>query len=194
MLHRYLRTAVLLTLLATLTSACSRKRSAIPASTPATQSSTGASASDSAERAAAEARAQAERARAEREREAMALRGRLETRIYFNVDRSDLTSQSRAILDEKVQILSNVPESRIRITGHADERGADEYNLALGQRRAAAARRYLAQHGIAASRIEIVSLGEEEPVCSESTESCWSRNRRDEFHVTTWTPLASRRD
>ena len=193
MAYRGLRTLVLL-IVVPLSAGCTRKR---PAATVAVPDNRGtivsSAASDSAQRAAADARAQAERDRAERERRAMALRERLETRIYFNLDRSDLTAQSRAVLDEKVQILQSVPESRIRVIGHADERGSDEYNLALGQRRAAAARRYLAQHGIDASRIEIASLGEEEPVCSESTEACWSRNRRDDFHVTTWAPLASRR-
>lgn len=193
MSYRFVRPSILLVLFGTLTTACSRNRRPAPEVAPTnTSTTTNSYAADSARRAAEDARAQAERERAERERQAMALRDRLETRIYFNLDRSDLTAQSRTVLDEKVEILRNVPESRIRITGHADERGADEYNMALGQRRAAAARRYLAQHGIDASRIETVSLGEEEPVCTEAGESCWSRNRRDEFRVTTWTPLAAR--
>ena len=196
MLYKLLRYSVLVVFLATLVGACSQKRRSAPVAAPDNSGTTisSSAAADSAERAAADARARAERERAEREREAMALRERLEARIYFNVDRSDLTAQSRAVLDEKVQILRNVPESRIRITGHADERGADEYNFALGQRRAAAARRYLAQHGIDASRIEINSLGEEEHVCTESAESCWSLNRRDDFQVTNWASIASRRD
>jgi peptidoglycan-associated lipoprotein len=192
MRYQHVRSVALVALLGTLAGACSRKKSTTPAPMPTNTSTTISNDASESDRAAAEARARAERERAEAERRAMALRERMETRIYFNLDRSDLTSQARAILDEKVEILRSVPESRIRITGHADERGADEYNMALGQRRAAAARRYLAQHGIDVNRIETVSLGEEEPVCTEAGESCWSRNRRDEFHITTWAPLASR--
>jgi peptidoglycan-associated lipoprotein len=74
--------------------------------------------------------------------------------------------------------------SRIRIAGHTDSRGSDEYNLALGQRRAAAAKRYLTDRGIDGSRVEIVSFGEERGTCTEESDSCWSRNRRDEFEIT----------
>jgi peptidoglycan-associated lipoprotein len=73
---------------------------------------------------------------------------------------------------------------RIRISGHTDNRGSDEYNLALGQRRAAAAKRYLTDRGIDGGRIEIVSFGEERPKCTSDDESCWSDNRRDEFEIT----------
>lgn len=70
------------------------------------------------------------------------------------------------------------------ISGHADERGSDEYNLALGQRRAVAAKRYLVDHGIDATRLGVVSYGEEHPVCTASAEACWSKNRRAEFEIT----------
>jgi peptidoglycan-associated lipoprotein len=73
---------------------------------------------------------------------------------------------------------------RLRITGHTDDRGADEYNLALGQRRAAAAKRFLTQRDVDAARVEIASVGEERPVCTEETEACWARNRRAEFTIT----------
>ena len=74
---------------------------------------------------------------------------------------------------------------RIRIEGNADERGSDEYNLALGQRRAASAKRYLVDHGIAADRFDLVSYGEERPVCTEHNEACWQQNRRDDFRIVT---------
>ena len=80
-------------------------------------------------------------------------------------------------------MLNANPGLRLRIAGHTDERGSDEYNLALGQRRAAAAKRYLTQHGIAENRIEIISFGEERPAQQGSDESAWSQNRRDEFEI-----------
>jgi len=104
--------------------------------------------------------------------------------IYFDYDRSDITDDSRAKLDAKVPVLTQNTGVRIRIAGHTDSRGADEYNLALGQRRAAAAKRYLTDRGIDGSRIEIVSFGEERPTCTDESEGCWSRNRRDEFEIT----------
>jgi len=104
--------------------------------------------------------------------------------IYFDYDRSDITDDSRAKLDAKVPVLTQNTAVRIRIAGHTDSRGSDEYNLALGQRRAAAAKRYLTDRGIDGSRIEIVSFGEERPTCTDESEGCWSRNRRDEFEIT----------
>ena len=76
------------------------------------------------------------------------------------------------------------PALTIRIAGHTDSRGSGEYNLQLGQRRAAAARDYLTARGVAASRIELVSYGEERPVCQTMDEGCWSQNRRAEFEIT----------
>jgi peptidoglycan-associated lipoprotein len=113
-----------------------------------------------------------------------AARAALTATIYFDLDRSEITDESRAKLDAKVPILSQNAAVRIRIAGHTDSRGSDEYNLALGQRRAAAAKRYLTDRGIDGGRIEIVSFGEERGTCSDESESCWSRNRRDEFEIT----------
>jgi peptidoglycan-associated lipoprotein len=73
---------------------------------------------------------------------------------------------------------------RLRISGHADDRGSDEYNLALGNRRAAAAKRYLENKGIDGSRIEVVSYGEERPLNPGTDESAYAQNRRDEFEIT----------
>jgi peptidoglycan-associated lipoprotein len=103
--------------------------------------------------------------------------------IYFDYDRSDITDDARAKLDQKVPVLTQNTGVKIQIAGHTDTRGSDEYNLALGQRRAAAAKRYLTDRGIDGSRIEIVSFGEERPTCTDEAESCWSRNRRDEFTI-----------
>ena len=138
-----------------------------------------------------EARLRAEREAAERAR--AAARSTLETTIYFAYDRSDLEAEARELLEAKLPILQANPGIRIRIAGHTDERGSDEYNLALGQRRAAAAKRYFTERGVEASRIEIVSFGEERPTCSASEESCWSRNRRDDFTITVGTVAAAPR-
>jgi peptidoglycan-associated lipoprotein len=104
--------------------------------------------------------------------------------IGFDLDRSDLTDASVATLDRKLRILQANPRLEIQIAGHCDERGSDEYNLALGSRRAAAAKRYLVEHGISEGRIGIVSYGEERPLDPGGTEEAWARNRRDEFVVT----------
>jgi len=87
------------------------------------------------------------------------------------------------VLDAKLPILRANPNMRIRIEGNCDDRGSEEYNLALGQRRAAAAKRYLTDFGIDAGRIDIISYGHERPVCSQGSDECWSQNRRDEFVI-----------
>jgi peptidoglycan-associated lipoprotein len=120
----------------------------------------------------------------ERRRAMEAARGSLTATIYFDYDRSEITDDARAKLDAKVPVLTQNTSIRIRIAGHTDSRGSDEYNLALGQRRAAAAKQYLTDRGIDAGRIEIVSFGEERPACTTEDESCWGRNRRDEFEIT----------
>lgn len=103
--------------------------------------------------------------------------------IYFDLDESALADESRSALEAKAPVLIRHPNMRIRITGHADERGSDEYNLALGLRRAAEAKRYLAALGIAEDRIEIVTLGEERPAVQGHTEEAWALNRRAEFEI-----------
>lgn len=131
-------------------------------------------------RAAREAADRAARERAAREERERRL-SILSAPIHFALDRSDLETAARTTLDAKLSLLRESPSVQLRIEGHADERGSTEYNLALGMRRAAAARRYLVQRGIDASRVEITSFGEERPVCQLSEESCWARNRRAEF-------------
>jgi peptidoglycan-associated lipoprotein len=115
---------------------------------------------------------------------AAALRTTLTATVHFELDQSELRAEDKAILDAKVPILQTNPSVMIRVGGHTDERGSDEYNLALGQRRAAAAKAYLVQHGIPATRIETISYGEERPVVQGSDESAWAQNRRAEFEVT----------
>ncbi len=105
--------------------------------------------------------------------------------IYFDFDKSTIRPDAAATLDAKLPWLQANPGMRIRIEGNADERGSDEYNLALGQRRAASAKRYLVDHGIAADRFDLVSYGEERPVCTEHNEACWQQNRRDDFRIVT---------
>jgi len=104
--------------------------------------------------------------------------------VYFDFDRSDLREDSRARLARNAEWLRAHPEFEVTLEGHCDERGTNDYNIALGQRRAAAAREYLTSLGVAASRLRTLSYGEERPQCSSSDESCWSRNRRAHFLVT----------
>jgi peptidoglycan-associated lipoprotein len=102
---------------------------------------------------------------------------------FFDFDKSDLTDQDRSTLDAKIPILQSNPTLRIRIDGNCDDRGSDEYNMALGQRRAAMAKRYLTDHGVDASRIDIISYGKERPIAQGSDESAWARNRNDQFEI-----------
>ena len=103
--------------------------------------------------------------------------------IFFDYDQAELLPDARATLDAKLAVLQANPSVRLRIAGHTDERGSDEYNLALGLRRAAAAKRYLVDLGIAEDRIAVVSIGEERPLNAEVTEAAWAQNRRDEFEI-----------
>jgi peptidoglycan-associated lipoprotein len=104
--------------------------------------------------------------------------------VSFMYDAYALSDEARAALDRNATWLRRWPSTRVTIEGHADSRGTNEYNLALGDRRAAAARDYLISLGIDASRLSAVSKGEEQPFCSEETESCWALNRRGYFVIT----------
>lgn len=104
--------------------------------------------------------------------------------VYFDFDRFELKSEARERLAKNAAFMKDHPEFMFRIAGHCDERGTAEYNLALGERRANTAKDYLMSLGIPASRIQTISYGEEQPQCSESGESCWWRNRRDNFIIT----------
>ena len=95
-----------------------------------------------------------------------------------------LRDDARASLSKNAEYLRRWDSTRITIEGHADERGTPEYNLALGERRAAAVRDYLTSLGIAADRVATVSKGKEAPFCTESNEACWQQNRRGHFVFT----------
>lgn len=104
--------------------------------------------------------------------------------VFFAYDSADLTDASRAILQKNGDWLRRWTTVRATIEGHADSRGTNEYNLALGERRASTVRDYIIGLGIPPSRLSIVSKGEEEPVCKEDTESCWAQNRRGHAVIT----------
>lgn len=122
-------------------------------------------------------------ARADSIRRVEDARNTLRAPIYFDYDQDAIRPDAQAILESKLPILRANPAVRLRIAGHTDDRGSDEYNLALGQRRAASARRFLELRGIDPSRIDIVSFGEERPASTSQNESAWAANRRDEFEI-----------
>src|SRR6266851_2384842 len=97
---------------------------------------------------------------------------------YFDYDKADVRTDARDALSQTAQFLRSYPQVKVVIEGHCDERGSTEYNLALGDSRAAAAKQFLASLGIAADRMESVSYGKERPFCSASTEECYQQNRR----------------
>ncbi|MCW5725467.1 MAG: peptidoglycan-associated lipoprotein Pal [Maricaulaceae bacterium] len=98
-------------------------------------------------------------------------------RVFYGFDRYDLTPEARETLRRQAAWLNQYPGVSIQIAGNCDERGTREYNLALGHRRANAARDYLISQGVSASRISTVSYGKERPTCHESNERCWAVNR-----------------
>jgi len=102
-------------------------------------------------------------------------------RIHFDFDQFTLTDQARETLKQNAAYLRANPTVEVVIEGHTDERGSDEYNLALGERRASAAKQYLVSLGIRADRLSIISYGEEKPLIDQSNESAWGQNRRAEF-------------
>jgi peptidoglycan-associated lipoprotein len=104
--------------------------------------------------------------------------------VYFDFNKDELRDDAKPTLDAKVAILNANPALRIRIAGHTDDRGSDEYNLALGQRRAASVQRYLVSRGVDASRLETVSFGKERPAAQGEDEAAWAKNRRGEFEIT----------
>lgn len=103
--------------------------------------------------------------------------------VYFAYNESDLTPEAQAQLSKNASWLRANPGYVALVEGHCDERGTNEYNLALGERRASTTVGYLVSLGVAAGRFQTVSFGEERPACTESAESCWSQNRRAHFIV-----------
>jgi peptidoglycan-associated lipoprotein len=120
---------------------------------------------------------------ARRRAEADRIRRVLEEMVFFDYDRADLRDDAQRTLNAKVAILKGQPALRLRIEGHADERGSVEYNLALSLRRANRVRDYLVDVGIVASRLDVAAFGEERPLVASGDESAWARNRRAEFVV-----------
>jgi peptidoglycan-associated lipoprotein len=104
--------------------------------------------------------------------------GQMGDRIFFDTDRFNIDSADQATLQTQAQWLSRYPQARVTVEGHADERGTRDYNLALGERRANAAKNYLTTLGIDAARIQTISYGKERPQALGSNEEAWAQNRR----------------
>jgi peptidoglycan-associated lipoprotein len=100
--------------------------------------------------------------------------------IYFDFDKSEIKAEAKAILEKKAAWLRANPSYKVKIEGNCDERGTVDYNLALGDRRAKAAQKYLNALGISMDRMSTISYGKEKPICTEKNEKCWSKNRRDD--------------
>ncbi len=101
--------------------------------------------------------------------------------IFFDYDTDAIRLDAQATLSKDAGYLASHPNVKVVIGGYCDERGSDEYNLALGQRRAESAKNALVQAGVAADRMRVISYGKEKPFCTESDESCWQQNRRAGF-------------
>jgi peptidoglycan-associated lipoprotein len=104
-------------------------------------------------------------------------------KIHFDYDKYNLRPDAISALNENAKVLMENPSVKIRIEGHCDERGTVEYNLALGEKRAQAAKEYLVKLGVSAGRVETISYGKEKPVAFGTNEDAWAKNRRDEFMV-----------
>lgn len=113
-----------------------------------------------------------------------AVRAMIAERVHFDYDRSNIRpGEDTRVLETKLRILQANPDLRIEIVGHCDERGSDEYNLALGQRRSVSAKQFLVDRGINPERVAVRSMGEEQPIDPGHTEDAWALNRRDEFII-----------
>jgi peptidoglycan-associated lipoprotein len=110
--------------------------------------------------------------------------------IYFDFDSFDLRADARNTLRANAEWMKNNPSARVEVEGHCDERGTNEYNLALGAKRAQSARDYLVTLGIAANRLSTISFGEEVPLCTVKTEACWQKNRRGRFVIAPLRPAS----
>jgi peptidoglycan-associated lipoprotein len=101
--------------------------------------------------------------------------------IHFDFDKSFIRDDAKPVMKANAEGLKANPKVKVKIEGNCDERGTKEYNQALGQRRAASAKKYLTDMGISGSRISLISYGKEKPICTQSTEDCWQKNRRDDL-------------
>jgi peptidoglycan-associated lipoprotein len=100
---------------------------------------------------------------------------------YFDYDKADVRPDARNALSKTAEFLRSYPQIQVSLEGHCDERGSTEYNLALGDRRAQAAKNFLVSLGVAADRVQTISYGKERPFCAQSNENCWQQNRRGHF-------------
>ena len=103
--------------------------------------------------------------------------------IFFEFDKYDLDSDSRRILQGNAEFLKRNQDLHVEIQGHSDERGTNNYNIALGERRAHSTKKYLVSQGVDSSSVHVISYGEEKPFCFSSVETCWFQNRRAHFMV-----------
>ena len=180
--------AIMLAMLLALGVSCAKKQVTMETQEMAADESQQSAEDEAARREAEEARMRDQRAREARQRqdassmsEAARKAAFEDEDIHFDFDKYVLTPQSMMILDDKAAYLREHAGVRVLVEGHADDRGSNEYNLALGDRRANSAKNYLVKSGVAASRITTISYGEEQPLCMQQNESCWYRNRRGHF-------------
>lgn len=103
--------------------------------------------------------------------------------VYFDFDKSDIKAESRDMLRQKAELMKAYPSIRVRIEGNCDARGTQEYNLALGERRARAAYEYLVMLGVNPDQMEMISFGKERPAVEGTGPAVWAKNRRDDFRV-----------
>jgi peptidoglycan-associated lipoprotein len=180
--------AIMLAMLLALGVSCAKKQVTMETQEMAADESQQSAEDEAARREAEEARMREQRAREARQREdassmsEAARKAAFEDEdIHFDFDKYVLTPQAMMILDDKAAYLREHAGVRVLVEGHADDRGSNEYNLALGDRRANSAKNYLVKSGVAESRITTISYGEEQPLCMQQSESCWYRNRRGHF-------------
>ena len=180
--------AIMLAMLLALGVSCAKKQVTMETQEMAADESQQSAEDEAARREAEEARMRDQRAREARQRqdassmsEAARKAAFEDEDIHFDFDKYVLTPQSMMILDDKAAYLREHAGVRVLVEGHADDRGSNEYNLALGDRRANSAKNYLVKSGVAESRITTISYGEEQPLCMQQSESCWYRNRRGHF-------------
>lgn len=169
--------------LATVVGACGKKAppATPPAPVPGSAAPANSGTATTPRGANADSLARAEAARREAERAALV--NELAETIHFEYNEFTIGADDTGRLDRKAAIMKANAALRIRVTGHADERGSDEYNLALGMKRAVAAKDYLVRLGVDAGRIEVASLGREVPIDPSSNEAAWAKNRRGEFEA-----------
>jgi peptidoglycan-associated lipoprotein len=178
----------MLAMLLALGVSCAKKQVTMETQEMAADESQQSAEDEAARREAEEARLREQRAREARQRQEASSMSEAARRaafedeeIHFDFDKYVLTPQAMMILDDKAAYLREHPTVRVLVEGHCDDRGSNEYNLALGDRRANSAKNYLVKSGVAESRITTISYGEEQPLCMQQNESCWYRNRRGHF-------------